>query len=96
MQSFQYGTTGCIYEPLDASAYDLTMSEPLSGTPWNQAVTFYDVGGYDGGAFYNTLGTASLNGEERGSTSMPDLSLSTPSALHSTLETQSDSGVVNW
>ena len=95
IQSFQCGTTGSVDASLNASAYDLTMSDPQSGTPWYQAVTLNDIGLYDGGAFYNTFGTASFNGEERGSTSLPDLSLSTPSALHSTQETQSDSGVVN-
>lgn len=95
IQSFQYGMTGSVHAPLDASAYDLPTSEPYSGTPWNQAVTLYDIDRYDGGSFYNTLGTASFNGEERGSTSLPDLSLSTPSASHNTLGTQSDSGVVN-
>jgi hypothetical protein len=94
MQSLQYGTTGSIHELLDAGAYDLPMSDLKFGTLWDQAATLYDIGRYDSRAFYNTLGTASSNGEERGSTSLPDLSLSTPSALHSTPATQSDSGVV--
>jgi hypothetical protein len=96
MQSLQYGMTGSIHELLDTGAYDLPMSEQKFGTPWDQAATLHDIGRYDGRAFYNTLGMASSNGEERGSTSLPDLSLSTPSALHCTPATQSDSGVVGW
>lgn len=95
MHCLQYGTTSSVYAPQDAGAYDLPMSEPQSGTPWNQAVTLYDIGPYDGGALHSTFGTASCNGEEQGSTSLPDLSLSTPSALQSTPGTQSDCGVVN-
>jgi hypothetical protein len=94
MQSLQYGTTGSIHELLDAGAYDLPTSEPKLGTHWDHEATLYDTGRYDGRAFYNSLGTASFNGEERGGTSLPDLSLSTPSALHCFPETQSDSGVV--
>ena len=95
MQSLQYGTAGSVHAPLDASVYDMPMSEPQSGILWDQAVAVRDIDRYDGGAVYDTLGTASFNVRERGSTSLPDLSLSTPSALQSTPGTQSDFGVVN-
>lgn len=95
MQSLQYGTAGSVHAPLDASVYDMPMSEPQPGALWNQAVAVYDIDRYDGGAVYDTLGTVSFDDEERGSTSLPDLSLSTPSALHSTPGTRSDLGVVN-
>lgn len=94
MQSLQYGTTDSIHELLDAGAYDLPT--PKLGTHWDhEATTLYEIGRYNGRAFYNSLGTASFDGEERGGTSLPDLSLSTPSALQSTPRTQSESGMVN-
>ena len=95
MQSSQYGTTSSTHELLDAGAYDLSTSEPKLGTYWAHEAAFSDIGRCDGRAFYNSLGTASCNGEEREATSLPDLSLSMPSALHSTPGTQSDCGVVN-
>lgn len=95
MQSLQYGTTSSTHGLLDAGAYGLPASEPKPGTYWDHEATLYDIGRHDVRAFYNSLGTASFNGEERRATSLPDLSLSTPSALHSIPGTQSDCGVVN-
>jgi hypothetical protein len=96
LQSFQYGTTGDIPELSQASVYDLPMPVPQFDTPWTQATTQSDFGRYDGEAFYNILDAAIYGDEGQHTTSLPDLSWSTPSAARSTSGKESDYSVAKW
>jgi hypothetical protein len=95
-QSLQYGATGDIPELSQASVYDLPMSVPQFETPWTQATTQSDLGRYEGEAFYNTLHAAIYGDEWQRTTSLPDLSWSTPSAARSTSGKESDYSAAKW
>jgi hypothetical protein len=95
-QSLQYGTTSDIPELSQASVYDLPVSMPQFETPWTQATTQSDLGRYEGEAFYNTLDAAIYGDERQHTTSLPDLSWSTPSAARSTPGKESDYSVAKW